>query len=293
MKILIGTANFGLNYGITNSFKRLSKSAIQMIISERRGLGFEGFDTAQGYGEAESTLGELVEWSQADFVTTKFNQARSRKAEAIVESAKSSIRSLKITPRILFFHSIKFLREFSSHDVIRAQESLLEQGLKVHLGASVYRVEEALEVNSQYPTLAIFQLPLNVTMLGGQQEDLLFKAKDQGIHFFARSIFLQGILGLAPSDPRLAILNPEEIKVHKKVHEIAIQNSVKATQLSLMYVEQVLHLDGAVLGIETVDQLREISCFRNNMKTLALPKRLTTQDGLFDLREKRFNNSYR
>lgn len=288
VKLLIGTANFGLNYGITNSFKMLSKPSIRKILEEARYLGIEGFDTAQAYGDAETKLGELVEWRGDEFVSTKFHQVESRRAEDILTQANHSIKSLKTIPQILFFHSTVLLYEFSPNEIARAQELLLSEGLNIRLGASVYQIREAVDINQDYPTLTTFQLPLNITILGSEQEGMLLKAKKDGMNFFARSILIQGLLACPPGDPRLSVLTPQEESLHKKIHILSSENGISPIQISLWYVQKRLGVDGAVVGVENPNQLKEIYGYRENSKNFQLPASFGTNRGMFDLREKRF-----
>src|SRR5271157_1467855 len=57
-KLIIGTANFGLRYGIAND-KKLSLEEAFAILDYAHSQGIEWIDTARAYGDAEDTVGKF------------------------------------------------------------------------------------------------------------------------------------------------------------------------------------------------------------------------------------------
>jgi len=57
-KLILGTANFGLRYGIAND-RKLSPDEVFAILECARELGVQGIDTARSYGDAEKTVGQF------------------------------------------------------------------------------------------------------------------------------------------------------------------------------------------------------------------------------------------
>ena len=58
-KLIIGTAQFGQDYGITNTKGKVPKDEVNFIMNKARSLGITALDTASSYGSSEQTLGEL------------------------------------------------------------------------------------------------------------------------------------------------------------------------------------------------------------------------------------------
>ena len=54
--LVLGTAQWGNAYGVTNSVGRLSDEQIGQIVSVARAAGISDIDTARGYGDAEERL---------------------------------------------------------------------------------------------------------------------------------------------------------------------------------------------------------------------------------------------
>ena len=72
-KIIIGTANFGMDYGIGSNQKKLLDSDIVEIINTAKKIGVDTIDTAISYGNSLLRLGEF---GISNFkIITKFNKA--------------------------------------------------------------------------------------------------------------------------------------------------------------------------------------------------------------------------
>ena len=56
-KLCLGTAQFGLDYGVTNTKGKINQEEITEIIKNAYLEGIDYIDTAQGYGDAEILLG--------------------------------------------------------------------------------------------------------------------------------------------------------------------------------------------------------------------------------------------
>jgi aryl-alcohol dehydrogenase-like predicted oxidoreductase len=59
MKIAVGTAQFGMPYGIANQGGQTPRDAAAEILAVARAAGATLLDTAIDYGEAETVLGEI------------------------------------------------------------------------------------------------------------------------------------------------------------------------------------------------------------------------------------------
>ena len=57
-KIVLGTAQFGLDYGILNCNGKVNKKTVKSILSEAEKLKINMIDTAINYGNSENVLGE-------------------------------------------------------------------------------------------------------------------------------------------------------------------------------------------------------------------------------------------
>ena len=56
----MGTAQFGMDYGVTNNSGMIDKLEIKEILKEATNLGITFLDTAQAYGNSECLIGKTL-----------------------------------------------------------------------------------------------------------------------------------------------------------------------------------------------------------------------------------------
>ena len=154
---VLGCAQIGMNYGITNNTGLLNeKDALSLLVKAVK-LGITHFDTAQCYGRSEYLLNKLKNLHPHITIITK---------------TKNNTKS-NINYDFLLTHS------YDSYN-------------GTFDGCSVYNVKEAINVMKR--GAKIVQIPINI--LDGQwfnEEFIRLKYKND-VKIYARSIFLQGIL---------------------------------------------------------------------------------------------------
>src|SRR5688572_15820118 len=92
-KIAIGTAQFGLNYGISNEHGQTSFGDVCEILKQAENK-LDTLDTATAYGNSETVLGNALQETNTHFkVITKL----SGKEESIAETVADSLKKLGLT----------------------------------------------------------------------------------------------------------------------------------------------------------------------------------------------------
>ena len=98
-KISIGTAQFGLKYGVNNKEGKLSQSEINKIINFCIKKKIYHFDTSQSYGDAENKIGVYLKKHKKKLkITTKVSYLK-------FNSIKKSIDRLNCIPDTVLFHN--------------------------------------------------------------------------------------------------------------------------------------------------------------------------------------------
>ena len=59
-QLCLGTAQFGLAYGITNASGQVAEDVVAQLLAQAAGAGIRWLDTAQAYGNAEAVLGRQM-----------------------------------------------------------------------------------------------------------------------------------------------------------------------------------------------------------------------------------------
>jgi len=97
-KIILGTAQFGSHYGITNKIGEVKCSEVSKIIEEANNNGINFFDTAPIYGNAEKKLGKYL--NKNSNIITKITE---------IEDEEINEKGLKAISNV-FFNSLKNLK---------------------------------------------------------------------------------------------------------------------------------------------------------------------------------------
>ena len=163
MKLALGTAQFGLNYGIANKHGQTPLHEVKAILQTARNSGIAVLDTAALYGTSEQVLGKAgVELFQIVTKLPPIPENIDNVSEWAQETVKESLRNLKrYSVYAVLLHRPLQLMEKSGPELFDALQSLRAEGWFSKIGLSVYAPSE-LEQILPYYTVDLVQAPLNV-----------------------------------------------------------------------------------------------------------------------------------
>lgn len=177
MKVALGTVQFGMNYGVSNKEGQVSIEEVAKILDCCESNGITTLDTAQGYGESESVLGQF-DLSGFDIITKVMG-------DAILETSLEKLHLSSV-------YGLMFHRENECNDISWKQfEMYKNQGMVEKIGVSAYSPIVLNDLLDRYP-IEIVQFPLNI--LDQRFISLLPKLKEKKVEVHTRSTFLQGLL---------------------------------------------------------------------------------------------------
>jgi len=247
-KLILGTAQFGLNYGINNVYGKPSEQTVGSLLDYARTKGILILDTADAYGDASQIIGRYHQTRQKFSINTKFKKGTSNLSAQL----GASMKALNIDyVNVYFFHEFK---DFISYPSVRNQLDELKKNGKIKkTGLSVYDNNEFLEaINSEY--IDVIQIPFNLLDNYSKRGDLIMLAKKKGKELHVRSVFLQGLFFKKVSNLPLKI---RPLGSYLKVlHKLADEINVSIEQLALGYVLQHSEIDNVIIGVDTMDQLK-------------------------------------
>ena len=250
-KMVLGTAQFGMDYGIANVSGKPSKKEVFGILDLAWEKGIRHFDTAPGYG-SEALLGEFIMTNSLQdgaIVLTKipFLEGVSDYEKFIRTSLELSLKNLGCPIDVLFFHNPVDSGLLLSD--LQFFETLLNDYPVSTLGVSVYETKEVESLAGCLFELA-FQFPLNVLDRRFEQVSMP-KSKR-----YARSIFLQGLLatrnGLRPDAPE------ELFNLQKGHHNRLTDHHLDPISYAVSFVTNNDVVDYFLFGVDTEKQLQDI-----------------------------------
>ena len=253
-KIVLGTVQFGLEYGINNISGKPAFKEVESILD----LAFENnirvLDTAEIYGNSQEIIGKYHRTSSNKFsVMTKFSSNRSDLSENLVTRIHQNLKELHVESLYCYmFHSFNdFVTYFDRYKV--EIKELKEKQLIEKLGVSVYSNDE-IEKILEYD-IDLIQLPFNLLDNSNLRSDMISKAKRKGMEIHTRSVFLQGLF--FKDSNKL----PSELSIMKPyldiLNSISRSGNVSLNDLALNYACSQIGIDHVLVGVDSAEQLRE------------------------------------
>jgi aryl-alcohol dehydrogenase-like predicted oxidoreductase len=191
-KLGLGSAQFGLDYGVSNTRGRTPDEEVSAILGRAFGAGVRVIDTASAYGEAEATLGAVLPSPCPFRVVTKTPPGAS--PMAIDQAARASLQMLWLPSAYgLLAHAAKDLLAVGGGEVWRAMQRLKGEGLFEKIGISAYASDDPVALARRFRP-DIMQLPVSLLDQQLIQSGALETLADMGVEVHLRSIFLQGLL---------------------------------------------------------------------------------------------------
>ena len=190
-KLVIGTAQFGLDYGITNHDGQVPINEVKKILNFAKKNNINTLDTASNYGNSEDVLGKIC---VGDYhIITKTTSLKNG-ANEVIKNFHHSLKKIKKTKvKGLLVHNIEEVKDSQFSVVFKQLNELKRQGLVEKIGFSTYTPKQIDFLLNNFD-FDLVQLPFNVfdnrLIQGGQLKAL----KKKKIEIHARSIFLQGLL---------------------------------------------------------------------------------------------------
>ena len=272
-KIILGTAQLGMEYGIANSTGRPHLKEAKEILSLADNSSIQYLDTARAYGDSEQIIGEYVSINSSLKIITKLSpldgvNESSKKEEIkrkVIESVQKSLLSLKRKKlEILLLHRAEHLNLLEGL-IFNILLELKNKKIINEIGVSVQNPQE-LSKALDFEEITHVQFPFNILDHRWLESELLEKLiKRKEVRKHIRSVFLQGALTSnskviwhkKPFSDYLDALDVLE-RWQKKLGFRSLR------ELSLAYVRSYDWIDGYVLGVETAEQLEgNISSFNN------------------------------
>ena len=250
-KIVLGTVQLGLDYGVTNLKGIPKKKEVFKIFEFAWENGVRRFDTAPAY-KTEALLGEFISVNKIEneiLILTKVPSLdnSTNYKDLIISSLKKSQEKLCCPIEVLFFHNPS-----DSHlllDDSNLFKDLINEFEVNTLGVSVYEPWEVNKLLGCNLNLA-FQFPFNA--LDKRFENI----KMQKGFRYARSVFLQGLLA---SRKQLKSGVPLELfKLQKLYHSKLVELNLSPIKYALSFVYHNPTVDYFLLGVASINQLKQL-----------------------------------
>lgn len=270
-RIGIGTVQFGLDYGISNTTGKTSLDEIKKILDFAAVAGINLLDTAPAYGVSEQSIGVSLPTNNPFSIVTKtpvLNDVSdiNRSALLFKNMFQQSLDSLKCSSIYgLLVHRVEDLFVHDSERLWAVMEELKAKKSVSKIGVSVYNGEQIDKIIGRFP-IDIIQVPINVFDQRLIRSGHLTMLKSMGIEIHVRSVFLQGLLLMHP--PNLPAAFESVSGLMQRYHQKISGLNISPIQSALNFVASLPTVDKIICGVNNSNQLKELCIFGNGVTAI-------------------------
>ncbi|NQX44483.1 aldo/keto reductase [Paenibacillus tritici] len=271
-RLVLGTAQLNGNYGIANAAGHPSVQQSCQLLQAAVSAGIGYLDTAPGYGNSESLIGDClqqVEPQSRPEIVTKLPsvqrlglQTEEARRKFVTSSVLSSLNKLKRSALDTLLLHDPLDMTYRNGEILHLLKELKQQQMIRSIGVSVYDPQEA-ETFLSLDGVTSIQLPLNVFDQRWIRNGMLERLAGQGTEVLVRSVYLQGLLLMAPEKLPAKLKQAE--RPLKSFIAYSKEIGIPVKELCFLYVRDLPGVSGIVIGCETVEQVQE------NVSMMALP----------------------
>jgi aryl-alcohol dehydrogenase-like predicted oxidoreductase len=260
-QLCLGTAQFGLPYGITNAAGQVAEQEVRALLVEAAAAGLTLLDTAQAYGDAEAVLGRTLPPGHGFRVISKLpahSQSSFTAGDRLVWDQafeRSCVRLGEPCLDTLLLHSAADLHKPGGEHLHDWLLSLRQRGLVQRLGVSIYCSPDLDGLPQNL--LDLVQLPLSLYDQRLLVDGTIARLRAQGCAVYARSLYLQGLL-LSSAASWPAWVDPATREHHARLEHLAADRGYSLLECALGFAHAQLDLEAVVLGLCSRLELQEL-----------------------------------
>ena len=249
-KIALGTVQFGLDYGISNTRGRIPDNEIFDILNFAHKKSITILDTSNQYGDSEIVIGKYLAGKKSDFdIVSKFTLKENGELVAIVDAA---LDRLKITSLYGYlYHDFKsFLDNPHSWEKLR---NIREHGKIKKIGFSLYHTSELEILLKREIDFDIIQIPYNV--FDQRFNEYFAELKKNNVEIHSRSVFLQGLV-FTKADSLHEYFKKIKPKI-ELLESISRNSKLRISALCINFALLNEYIDKVVIGVDSKGNLIE------------------------------------
>ncbi len=242
MKLSLGTAQLGVDYGINNAVGYLTDDQADAVLDAAVDSGFTMVDVSYAYGTASERIGRFLRRRPGALsVVLKVHAALS----------PEMIRERQAKCRDLIGEVAYTMLWTSGQRIVTLNPRLVD-------GVSVNTVAEAVAAGVAF---SIIQVPASV--LDGRMDEVIKRLQSKHRFVQVRSLLLQGLLAAHPKTGPVgrygrSALPGEAMPYLLALRRLADDFDMSMVELAIRWVWQI-NPDVAIVGAETPEQVRAIA----------------------------------
>ena len=250
-RLVLGTAQFGMNYGISNKRGKVPEDEVFDILNIAIKFGVNKIDTAYLYGDSENVLGRFIQKHDGKFkIISKLPECDKHNVKTFLECSLERLGIEKLYGYLI--HS--FSTFLKNPDILDALVEFKSKGLIEKFGFSLYYPDELEHILNAGIKFDLVQLPYNI--FDRRFEPYFPKLKSAGVELHIRSVFLQGLVFKKPDE-----LKGFFDKIKPKIERLNLLSENFGVPIVAMCINFALlneNVDGVVFGVDNLSNFIDV-----------------------------------
>jgi len=248
-KIVLGTVQFGLDYGINNQTGKIHANEIDKILIAAHSNYITMLDTSFAYGDSEKVIGQSLQRINIPFqIVSKIPKTDFEPQEILNKSLNSLICNSLYG--YLIHNFSYYINNPEIWDFLKRKK---EEGIFKKIGFSLYYPYELEYLLDNKVNFDLVQVPYNIFDRRFERFFKSLRMMDVEIH--VRSVFLQGLF----------FINLENIPSYFdsiknkliELNQISKKTGISISHLCLCFVMQNEFINKVVIGVDSEKNLLE------------------------------------
>ena len=261
--LCLGTAQFGLDYGITNINSKPNEEELLSILNFANSENIKFLDTAETYGNAEELIGSsLLKNPKLDFkIISKLSFEIEKNNYQISEKnlntkIMNTLEKLNLNSIDSYLiHNPNNINQSNYTQLINWLKNLKDKNIIKRIGISIYNSEDLRNINLE--DFDLVQLPLSIYDQRLLKDGTINNLLKSGIAIHMRSLFLQGLFLQDASEWPIFISN--KFKQHHSDLKLELDNlGLNYLEAALFFAKNINIAESFLIGISNIHELREI-----------------------------------
>ena len=267
--LCLGTAQFGMHYGVTNKKNRLDSKDVNLILKYASNKSVRFLDTANSYGNAEELIGSSLLSGKFRIISKITFPKKKLSFIELKKTLENNIQKTLVDLNVdslegLLFHNPSDLKSNDGIDILNWIKDLKKSGLLKRIGISIYSEEDLIDL--PIDSFDIVQLPLSIYDQRFLRNNMISFLKNKNIAVHVRSIFLQGII-LANMENFPEFFSKEFKDHHSRFIKILKINKTNALLEALNFIKNIENIEAILFGISNLKDLQDILLAWENINT--------------------------
>lgn len=263
-KIALGTAQFGMDYGINNKPGMVGPDEVRLILDEAVAAGIDTVDTAYYYGQSEKRIGDFLRKGGRHLkLISKQPVCRHDEVKKFLLESLS-----RLGARRLYGYLVHSFESYKKDETVWAElEELKAEGKAAKIGFSLYSPFELEYILKKNLAIDMIQVPFSI--FDQRFGPYLSELKNRKVEIYARSVFLQGLVFNNPYT-----LDKYFAKIKDRIealNSLSARLGMSIASLCVGFVTSNGNIDKAVVGVDSLENLIEITGIAQD---IPLPKNI-------------------